>query len=222
MFIFGQQDSQSSQHAVYWHPNPRMILARYTLAAPNSEPIKLPVLGVLMLAALGVSAVCAAAVFLFLLLGEQHSPNPESKGIAESSTQAKTTTPTGAIKSLPRENAAPRTSSVTPAAFDQIDFSIFRSRSYRAVGPVRVRLLRTKKSDACDIAVLVNDKRTKRLGATVGTSIEIAIPGSLSHATLVVTGIAKNRAWGYLLAPKSLGKPSASISPVGRRIHNHT
>ena len=192
-----------------------MILARYNLAAPNSEPLKLPVSGVLMLSALGVSALCAAAVFLFLLAGEQHAPNSGSN----SSTLS--TVPLPAASS--RTNAAqqhqatvPPNPKVAPIEFERTDFSLLKSRSYRTAGPLRIRLLRTKKNETCDIAVLVNNKRTKRLGATVGTAIEIAMPGSLQRATVVVTGIANNRVSGYLMTPKSTAKSSAAVNPVPR------
>lgn len=191
-----------------------MILARYNLAAPNSEPLKLPVLGVLMLSALGVSVLCAAAVFLFLLAGEQHAGNSGSTANAVSDTALAVVKPSGAANAPQQEHApVAQHPELAPTEFERTDFSLLKSRSYRAAGPLRLRLLRTKKNETCDIAVLVNNKRTKRLGATVGTAIEIPMPGSLTHATVVVTGIANNRVWGYLMAPKSSAK---STTAVGR------
>lgn len=196
-----------------------MILARYNLAAPNSEPLKVPVPAILMLSALGVSAFCAAAVFLFLLAGEQHAPDPTSKSSSVSSAPLTATKPTE-TKPLQRNPAGAAQDSGVPVQFERTDFSLFKSRSYRATGPVKIRLLRTKKDESCDIAVLVNNRRTKRLGATVGTAIEVTMPGSLPRATLVVTGIANNRVWGYLMAPRSTVKSSAVTGAARRNRHS--
>lgn len=194
----------------------RMILARYNLSAPNSEPLKVSLPGILMLSALGVSVLCAAAVFLFLLAGEQHASEPASNGSTVSST-ATPTRPTGETNARRRDSAlAARDSKVAPTEFEKTAFSLVKSRSYRTAGPVRIRLLKTKRNETCDIAVLVRNRRTKRLGATVGTVIDIPMSGSLPHATVVVTGIESNRIWGYLMAPKSASSSSANVSPAGR------
>jgi hypothetical protein len=197
-----------------------MILARYNLAAPNSEPLKIPVLGVLALSALGVSSLCAAAVFLFLLAGEQHATDTGSTANTVSNAALAAVNPSRGINP-PQSQQIPAAEhpKVAPIEFERTDFSVLKSRSYRSAGPVRIRLLRTRKNETCDIAVLINNKRTKRLGATVGTAIDIGMPGSLPHASVVLTGIANNRVWGYVRAPKSTAKNSVGINPAGQASH---
>lgn len=192
-----------------------MILARYNLAAPGSESLKAPALkapalGILLISALGVSALCGAAVFLFLLAGEQHPSIPASSSASVASQPVAVAKPPFEADSTRRDPAtAARTSKVTPFEFEKADFLLIKSRSYQAAGPLRIRLLKTSRKKTCDIAVLIDTKRARRLNVTVGKAIDIPVPGFLPHATLVVKGVAGNRAWGYLIAPKSAMRKSA-------------
>ncbi len=197
-----------------------MILARYNLSAPNSESLKIPLPGILMLSALGVSVLCAAAVFLFLLAGERHAPDLANGSAVSSATTA--TRPPVETDIQQRASAlAARDSKAPTVEFEKTAFSLVKSRSYRTTGPVRIRLLKTKRNETCDIAVLVRSKRTKRLGATVGTAIDIPMPGSLPHATVVVTEIENNRVSGYLMAPKSASNSSAANDNAAGRTSRH-
>jgi hypothetical protein len=169
-----------------------------------------------MLSALGVSVLCAAGVFLFLLAGEQHTPSPAANVSAASNTLPAARPPEGTKPSVQDTATAAPNLKAAPTEFEKTTFSLVKSRSYRAAGPVRIRVLRTKKNETCDLAVLVQNRRTKRLGVTVGTTIDIPMPGSLPHATVVVTRIENNRVWGYLVAPKSPAKSTANPSSAGR------
>lgn len=186
------------------------------MSAPNSEPLKIPLPGILMLSALGVSVLCAVGVFLFLVAGEQHTPDPASNGSSVSTAPVAARPP---VETAIQQRASPlaaRDPKAAPIEFEKTAFSLVKSKSYRTAGPVRIRLLKTKRNETCDIAVLVRSKRTKRLGATVGTVIDIPMPGSLPHATVVVTRIENNRISGYLMAPKSAPKSSANPNAAGR------
>lgn len=150
-----------------------------------------------MLFAAGIAVLSAAAVFLFFLLREQRAPIVVDAG-----------TRTGTERSAPLApgSGAP----VAPTIdFKTVNFSLARSRSYRAVGPLRVRLLRTERSDSYDIAILVNRKRTKRSRMKPGEPIAIALPGVHPNTRIVVTRVAKNQIWGYLVTPKSAMEPMA-------------
>jgi hypothetical protein len=136
-----------------------------------------------------------------LLLGEQRAPHSSPYAAASIAlpNPAIPATGTGAQ----RQHLAARTQDAEPVDLVKTDFSIRKSRSYRAVGPLRVRLLKIRKNAACDIAVLVNGKRTEKLGATVGTTIKLEVPESASPATLVLTRITRTRVAGFVLAHKS-------------------
>ncbi len=183
-----------------------MVLARPTLAAKNTEPVKILAPSRMMLFAGGVAVLSAAAVFLFLILREQRTPILVNAGPASAGMRAQP-----AASNAKPEIAASRIPNPDPADFDRFNFSLARSRSYRSVGPIRVRLLRTDKTDAYDIAILVKNKRTKKSRMKPGEPIEIAIPGSLPDSRMVVTRIAKNQVWGYLVTPKSAIKPVVQI-----------
>lgn len=190
-----------------------MILARYSLAAPsNGSSLKFPGLRILLLSALGVSALCGAAVFLFLLAGEQRAPAPASNS-SVASTQATITKPFYETHSASRDPATnTQSSQATPVEFEKAEFLLVKSQPYQVAGPLRIRLLRTSRKKYCDIAVLVNAKRARRLSVTVGKAVDISMPGPLPHATLVVKRVAGDRAWGYLIAPKSPVRKSALLN----------
>lgn len=174
-----------------------MVLARHSLAMKTTEPSKILAPTRLMLSASVVAALSAAAVFLFLLLREQRMPVLANSGArAGASAQPGSMHASAAVPSL----ANPNTNQI---AFETFSFSLATSRSYRAVGPVRIRLLRTDKSDSYDVAILVKNKRTKKSRVRPGEPIAIAIPGSRVDSRMVVTRIVKNQIWGYLVTPKS-------------------
>lgn len=184
--------------------------------------MKFPALGILALSALGVSAVCAATVFLFLVTGERHADTASNRDAAAYNTPRTTAKSSTAIDAVQPDHAvAPNNSKAAPVEFQRTDFSLIKSRSYRAAGPVRIRLLRTKNNRTCDLAVLVANQPARRLGTTIGAPVEVRLPGSGSRATLVVTRIANNRVWGFLMAQKSQLKTSAGAhsrrKPVRKR-----
>lgn len=188
-----------------------MILARYSLAAPSSGSLKFPGLRILLLSALGVSALCGAAVFLFLLAGEQRAPTPASNSPV-ASTPVPIARPSYETNSASRGPAATESSKAAPVEFEKAEFLLVKSQPYQVAGPLRIRLLRTSRKKYCDLAVLVNAKRARRLSVTVGKAVDISIPGPLPHATLVVKRVASDRAWGYLIAPKSPVRKSALLN----------
>jgi hypothetical protein len=174
--------------------------------ATHDGTMKIPSPGRVTLSAIGVCALSGAAVFLFLLLGEQRVPHASSYASA-SSPSSSAAAPAAGTTVQPEQPAA-RPLAREPVALQKTNFSIARSRNFQRVGPVRVRILRISKNAACDITLLVNGKRTQRLGAGVGTQIELGVPGSASSATLVLTRIAKNRVSGYVVAQKAASDQS--------------
>ena len=168
--------------------------------------MKIPSPGRLTLSVIGVSALSGAAVFLFLLLGEQQVPHASLYASASSPSSSSPLPAAGATAQ--REPSAARPLAREPVALVRTNFSIARSRNFQRVGPVRVRLLRIGKNAVCDIALMANGKRIERLGASVGTKIDVGMPGSLPSATLVLTRIAKTRVSGYLIVPKSASDES--------------
>lgn len=177
-----------------------MILARDNLIPTHDGTMKIPSPGRLTLSAIGVCALSGAAVFLFLLLGEQGVPHASSYASVSnlSSNSAVPAAGTTAQREPPVAKPLPR----EPVALVKTNFSIVRSRNFQRVGPVRVRLLRIGKNAVCDIALMVNGKRIERLGASAGTKIDVGVTGSFTPATLVLTRIAKTRVSGYLIVPK--------------------
>lgn len=181
----------------------RMVLARHSLAVKTTEPSKILAPTRLMLSASVVAVLSAAAVFLFLLWREQRMPVMANSGArAEVGAKPGSVHTGAAVRTLANPNAS-------QSAFETFSFSLARSRSYRAVGPVRIRLLRTDKSDSYDIAILVKNKRTKKSRVRPGEPIAIGIPGSRVDTRMVVTRIVKNQVWGYLVTPKSAIKTVA-------------
>lgn len=180
-----------------------MILARYSLAAPsNGSSLKFSGLRILLLSALGVSALCGVAVFLFLLAGEQRAPIPASNSPAASS-PVPIARPSYEANSASGDAAtATESSKAAPVEFEKAEFLLVKSQPYQVAGPLRIRLLRTSRKK-CDIAVSVNAKRARRLSVIVGKAVDISMPSPLPHATLVVNRVAGDRAWGYLISPKS-------------------
>jgi hypothetical protein len=180
-----------------------MVLARHSLAIKNTEPSKILAPNRLMVSAAVVAALSAAAVFVFLLFREQRLPIVANAGVH---TGVGAIARPAAIRPGPslQTFGNPRTNEI---AFETFNFSLEKSRSYRAVGPVRVRLLRTDKSASYDVAILVHNKRTKKSRVRPGEPIAIALPGSRVDTRMVITRIAKNQVWGYLVTPKSRIKP---------------
>lgn len=179
---------------------PRMVLARPHLTSQTSEQLKILYPGRLMISAAFVGLLSAAAVFLFLVVREQRRSAAVLAHTVPQKIAIRPKSDSGA-KAAPATFAPAPTHPAAPA-FERIDFSQHRSRSYHSVGPVRVRVLRTLNSGSCDLAVLVNNRRTKKLGVQPGQAIEVAIPRFKHPARMVIEGVAKNRVWGYLLAPK--------------------
>ncbi|HSU60079.1 MAG TPA: hypothetical protein VLI55_12255 [Bryobacteraceae bacterium] len=166
------------------------------MASQTSEPAKIPAPSRLMLLAAGIGVLSAMAAFLFLLLREQRVPIVVD--IAAQASAGERVRPAAA-------NGSPstvRTATPNEIDFETFNFSLARARSYRAIGPVRVRLLRTDRSNSYDVAILVKNKRMKRSRMRPGEPIAIAIPGTHPDTRMVVTRIAKNEIWGYLVMPK--------------------
>jgi hypothetical protein len=185
-----------------------MVLARYSLVPSNLERSKFLDVSRLGLMAIAVCMLCAIAMFVVLVLGEQNSARLTKHSSFQATAISAAKAETG--KANPRPAAATTATSApsdarTADSRRLLQFSLTRSNRFRHLGPVGVQVQRIdSKRGYYDVALLVKGHRLNRRHVKVNEPVLITVNNSEPPSELLVNDIAKDRISGYVSAPRSV------------------
>jgi hypothetical protein len=94
---------------------------------------------------------------------------------------------------------------------DYIEFTVAAKNTPQKVGDVTIELKSTDpKKNQCNLALVVDDKRTEKRGRTIDEPIFFYAHGSRRPMEIVINQIEKNKVVGYLSTPKAVQQTAAS------------
>jgi hypothetical protein len=175
-----------------------MVLARYSLISSNPEHSKFLPVSRLGLMAIAVSTLCAIAMFLILVLGEQNSPLlPERSLSPSAAASANSRAPAISPPNDPPDPPPPQ-----PRRY--LQFSLTRSNHFQHLGPVGIQVQRIdSKRGYYDIALLVKGRRLNKRHLRVNEPVLITVNKSEPPSEFMVNDIGKDRISGYVSSPRS-------------------
>jgi chromosome segregation ATPase len=96
---------------------------------------------------------------------------------------------------------------------DYIEFTIAAKNTPQKVGDVTIELKGTDpKKNQCNLALVVDDKRTEKRSRTINEPIFFYAHGSHRPTEIVINQVEKNKVVGYLSVPKAVQQTSTSGS----------
>lgn len=94
---------------------------------------------------------------------------------------------------------------------DYIEFTIAEKNKPQKVGDITVELRSTDpKKNQCNLALVVNDKRTEKRNRTIDEPIFFYVHGAHQPTEVVINQVQKNKVIGYLSVPKGGQQQGAS------------
>jgi vacuolar-type H+-ATPase subunit H len=95
---------------------------------------------------------------------------------------------------------------------DYLEFNVAAKNAPQKVGDVTIELKGTDpKKNQCNLAIVVDDKRTEKRARTINEPIFLYAHGSRRPMEIVINEVGKNKIAGYLSVPKPV-PPNASLS----------
>ena len=99
---------------------------------------------------------------------------------------------------------------------DYTEFTIAQKNHPEKVGPVTIELRGTNpKKSQCNLAVMLNDRRTEKRNRTVDEPIFLYARGEHRPLEIVVNEVDSNKIVGYVSVPKSVAQPATSPAAGG-------
>jgi len=94
---------------------------------------------------------------------------------------------------------------------DYIEFTVAAKNAPQKVGDVTVELKGTDpKKNQCNLAIVVDDKRTEKRNRTINEPIFFYAHGAHRPMEVVINQVEKNKIVGYLSVPKPVQQPATS------------
>ena len=94
---------------------------------------------------------------------------------------------------------------------DYTEFTIAEKNKPQKVGDITVELRSTDpKRNQCNLALVVNDKRTEKRNRTINEPIFFYAHGAHQPTEVVINQVEKNKVVGYLSVPKTVQQPATS------------
>jgi chromosome segregation ATPase len=94
---------------------------------------------------------------------------------------------------------------------DYIEFTVAAKNTPQKVGDVTIELKGTDpKKNQCNLAVIVDDKRTEKRNRTTNEPIFFYAHGAHRPMEIVINQVEKNKVEGYLSVPKPVEQPATS------------
>lgn len=174
-----------------------MVLARYSLVRPHPEQYRIVEGSRLALIAAAVSALCAAAVFLMMVV---HGDAFGARAV-EAVPKSAASLPTVPAPAIATNTAA--SSTAAPAKEIQsgrrLVFSLTPSRHFQHLGTVGVEVRRIDaKHGNYDVTLLVNRRRTTKRRVKLNEPIALKSTKAGVISALVVNEIQRDRVSGYI------------------------
>jgi hypothetical protein len=186
-----------------------MVLARYSLIPSNPEHSKFLDLSRLGLMAIAVCMLCAIAMFVILVLGEQNTARLPAHISSQPTATARAKAETGKANSQPAAGTTAAKNAISDSRTADtrrfLQFSLTRSNRFRRLGPVGVQVQKIdSKRGYYDVALLVKGHRLNRRHVKVNEPVLITVNNSEPPSELLVNDIGKDRISGYVSAPRSV------------------
>lgn len=104
---------------------------------------------------------------------------------------------------------------------DYVEFDLVKSKQFRRAGPLSISLRKAhRKGQYCDVKLLVDDVEITKKHVNLFEPVLLYPADYMSPVELVINGIDKNAARGYVSAPKhraselAAGAPATTAAPV--------
>ena len=96
---------------------------------------------------------------------------------------------------------------------DYVEFTIAGKNAQQKVGDVGIELRSTDpKKNQCNLALVVDDKRTEKRNRTINEPIFFYAHGARQPMEVVINQVEKNKVVGYLSIPKAMQPTTAPIN----------
>jgi hypothetical protein len=171
-----------------------MVLARYSLVRPHPEQYKSVEGSRLALIAAAVSALCAAAVFLMMVV---HGDAFGARAVETAPKTASSVPAPPVAADIVARNAAAPVKEVQSAR--RLVFSLTPSRHFQHLGTVGVQVRRIDaRHGNYDVTLLVNRRRTTKRRVKLNEPIALKSTKAGVISALVVNEIERDRVSGYI------------------------
>jgi hypothetical protein len=96
---------------------------------------------------------------------------------------------------------------------EYVEFTIAGKNAQQKVGDVGIELRGTDpKKNQCNLALVVDDKRTEKRNRTINEPIFFYAHGARQPMEVVINQVEKNKVIGYLSIPKAMQRPTTPVS----------